>query len=87
MGHGAIDAIDTPTFGLQGEIAAATLLLNKIEQSNRAGRGPEASLRDRAARQPSLSFAGRVLHERRPELDQARHGRVNDSTNVGPMRY
>src|SRR5262245_20516329 len=31
MGHGAIDAIDTPTFGLQGEIAATALLLNKIE--------------------------------------------------------
>src|SRR5262245_10348627 len=30
MGHGAIDAIDTPTFGLQGEIAAKALLLNKI---------------------------------------------------------
>jgi two-component system response regulator WspF len=31
MGYGALDAIDTPTFGLQGEIAASTLLLNKIE--------------------------------------------------------
>jgi two-component system response regulator WspF len=30
MGHGAIDAIDTPTFGLHGEIAATALLLNKI---------------------------------------------------------
>ena len=31
MGHGAIDAIDTPTFGLQGEIATSPLLLNKID--------------------------------------------------------
>jgi two-component system, chemotaxis family, response regulator WspF len=31
MGHGALDAIDTPTLGLHGEIAASMLLLNKIE--------------------------------------------------------
>src|SRR5439155_19109692 len=31
MGHGALDAVDTPTFGLQGEIAATSLFLNKIE--------------------------------------------------------
>jgi len=31
MGHGALDAIDTPTLGLHGEIAATNLLLNKIE--------------------------------------------------------
>ena len=31
MGHGALDAIDTPTFGLRGEIAGTQLLLNKIE--------------------------------------------------------
>ena len=31
MGHGALDAIDTPTFGLEGEIPASQLLLNKIE--------------------------------------------------------
>lgn len=31
MGHGALDAIDTPTLGLQGQIAATRLLLNKIE--------------------------------------------------------
>jgi len=31
MGHGALDAIDTPTLGLQGQIDATQLLLNKIE--------------------------------------------------------
>ena len=31
MGHGALDAIDTPTFGLEGEIPASQLLLHKIE--------------------------------------------------------
>jgi two-component system response regulator WspF len=31
MGYGALDAIDTPTLGLRGEIAGAALLLHKIE--------------------------------------------------------
>ncbi len=31
MGYGALDAIDTPTLGLRGEIAGAALLLQKIE--------------------------------------------------------
>jgi two-component system response regulator WspF len=31
MGYGALDAIDTPTLGLRGEIPATLLLLNKIE--------------------------------------------------------
>ena len=31
MGYGALDAIDTPTLGLRGEIVGAALLLHKIE--------------------------------------------------------
>ncbi len=31
MGYGALDAIDTPTVGPQGEISGAALLLHKIE--------------------------------------------------------
>ena len=31
MGYGALDALDTPTLGARGQIAGATLLLQKIE--------------------------------------------------------
>jgi two-component system response regulator WspF len=31
MGYGALDALDTPTLGLKGEITGASLLLHKIE--------------------------------------------------------
>jgi len=31
MGHGALDAIETPTLGLRGEVAGTQLMLNKIE--------------------------------------------------------
>jgi two-component system, chemotaxis family, response regulator WspF len=52
MGHGALDAIDTPTLGLHGEIAATELLLNKIElvgrlidkQTGPPADGPEAEI-------------------------------------------
>jgi two-component system response regulator WspF len=47
MGHGALDAIDTPTFGLNDEIASAGLLLNKFELiSKLIGKGAEPA-RDR----------------------------------------
>jgi two-component system, chemotaxis family, response regulator WspF len=42
MGHGALDAIDTPTLGLQGEIASTELLLNKIKLIGKLiGKGAE----------------------------------------------
>jgi two-component system response regulator WspF len=42
MGHGALDAIDTPTLGLQGEIASTALLLNKIDLIGKLiGKGAE----------------------------------------------
>src|SRR5262249_53401104 len=31
MGYGALDAVETPTLGLHGQIAGASLLLHKIE--------------------------------------------------------
>jgi two-component system response regulator WspF len=52
MGYGALDAIDTPTVGLRGEISGAALLLHKIEiiekllgkSSERPGNPPDASV-------------------------------------------
>jgi two-component system response regulator WspF len=47
MGHGALDAVDTPTIGLNDEIASTGLLLNKVELiSKLIGKGAEPT-RDR----------------------------------------
>jgi two-component system, chemotaxis family, response regulator WspF len=47
MGHGALDAVDTPTLGLKGEIAATNLLLNKIELIGKLIDKPTESTSDR----------------------------------------
>jgi two-component system, chemotaxis family, response regulator WspF len=43
MGHGALDAIDTPTLGPRGELGGTQLLLNKIESIGQLIGKPTAS--------------------------------------------
>jgi two-component system response regulator WspF len=60
MGHGALDAIDTPTIGLQNEIASTGLLLNKIELIGKLiGKGaePPRDRSDAAVAPPSPQLA------------------------------
>src|SRR5271157_6034836 len=47
MGHGALDAIDTPTLGLRGEVAGTRVLLNKIESIGKLIGEPTKSPPDR----------------------------------------
>jgi two-component system response regulator WspF len=49
MGYGALDAIDTPTLGVRGELAGASLLLHKIEIIGRLLGKPGGQQRDRCA--------------------------------------
>jgi len=57
MGHGALDAIDTPTLGPRGELGGTQLLLNKIESISKLIGKPTESPPDRcgAATDPSPS--------------------------------
>ena len=48
MGYGALDAIDTPTLGVRGEVSGAAVLLHKIELIGRLIGKPEKPARDRA---------------------------------------
>jgi two-component system response regulator WspF len=68
MGHGALDAIDTPTFGLQEEIASGALLLNKIDLIGKlTGKGakPPRDRPDKEVTPPSP----RVVPPSDPALD------------------
>ncbi len=62
MGYGALDAIDTPTLGVRGEIAGAALLLHKIEVIGKLLGKPVDQARERAGTvSPSgASVAGRA---------------------------
>ncbi len=57
MGHGALDAIDTPTLGPRGELAGTQVLLNKIESIGKLIGKPTESSPDRcgAASSPQPS--------------------------------
>jgi two-component system response regulator WspF len=68
MGHGALDAIDTPTFGLQEEIASGALLLNKIDLISKViGKGPKAPQERAGAAVPPPS--ARTVSPPDPALD------------------
>jgi two-component system response regulator WspF len=47
MGHGALDAIDTPTLGPRGELGGTQILLNKIESIGKLIGKPTESAPDR----------------------------------------
>ncbi len=57
MGHGALDAIDTPTLAPRGEVAGTQLLLNKIESIGKLIGEPTEPSPDRcdAATSPPMS--------------------------------
>ena len=55
MGYGALDAIDTPTLGLRGEIAGAALLLHKIEMIGKLLQKPTERLGGRSERAETAS--------------------------------
>jgi two-component system, chemotaxis family, response regulator WspF len=62
MGHGALDAIDTPTLGPRGELGGTQLLLNKIESIGQLIGKPTASSPDQCgAAPPSPLLAGASL--------------------------
>jgi two-component system, chemotaxis family, response regulator WspF len=64
MGHGALDAIDTPTFGPRGELGGTQLLLNKIESIGQLIGKPSASSPDQCGAstcRPSLAGVGLPL--------------------------
>jgi len=62
MGHGALDAIDTPTLGPRGELEGTQLLLNKIESIGKLiGKSTESSPERRGAAASPTPSAGASL--------------------------
>ena len=56
MGHGALDAVDTPTLGVQGDIAGAAVLMYKIDIINKLiGKPTERPRSWRSATSPPTS--------------------------------
>jgi two-component system, chemotaxis family, response regulator WspF len=53
MGHGALDAIDTPTLAPRGQLGGTELLLNKIESIGKLIGKPAEALPDRHGTSPS----------------------------------
>ena len=63
MGYGALDAIDTPTLGRQGEITGAALLLHKMEIIGKLiGKPAEQSRHARRATRSMTPISGRIPH-------------------------
>lgn len=59
MGHGALDAVDTPVLGLSGSLAGGAALLAKVAIIGKlvAARGPSARRPSRATRPPAAGAA------------------------------
>jgi two-component system, chemotaxis family, response regulator WspF len=69
MGYGALDAIDTPTLGIQGDITGAGVLLHKIEIINKLIGKPAERPRYRQSSAASVSPRSFVSRVEKPSLE------------------
>jgi two-component system, chemotaxis family, response regulator WspF len=61
MGHGALDAVDTPTLGIKGDLAGATTLLAKIETIRQLIAAPASILQASAPVKAECPLTGELL--------------------------